>query len=512
MRSYIAVMLIMGLLVVALLVLINISRYADYRAYHNAIAQASTQGVANEITRFVDEKKRLVKLFAANNISLIRQTIENKEDDHYLQQLEAEIAEFFPNYFTVTLTDDNGVPLFEDFDGHVGELCKQDLGMFATTGMQKPRIHPNHEAYHFDVLAPLGDAGEILFVSFHADILGGTLQAAQTPGHQLMLVYENKSKLIEVTADGARINWDRNDYRLSDGEIGRILHETPVNNTVWKAVDLHAPELFSQYRQQLNTQLSVIFISLVVVFTIMLVYLRREERLREAAERHKDEFLSVVSHELRTPLTVIRGALALMAGGKAGEISSKAKDLAARALNNTNRLTFLVDDLLDVRKIESGRMEFCLKETGLKPFLEKCINENRTYGDQHDTTFELQPVVETAKVNIDENRIAQVLANLLSNAAKYGAEKDTVDISVEDSGDSYTISVTDHGPGIPEEFRCRVFSKFAQADASNDRKVKGTGLGLHVVKLIIEHHGGSVGFTTESGKGTTFYFELPKVA
>jgi signal transduction histidine kinase len=502
----------MGVLVVALLVLINISRYADYRAYHNAIALASTQGVANEITRFVDEKKRLVSLFATKNIALIRHAIEHQGDDRYLEQLETEIAEFFPNYFAVTLTDNNGMPLFEDFDGRVGELCKQDLGLFASSGTQKPRIHPNHEAYHFDVLAPVGDAEGVLFVSFHADVLGGTLRAAQTPGHQLMLVYENNSKLIEVTADGARINWDRNDYRLSDEELGRILHETPVENTVWKSIDLRAPELFMQYRQQLNIQLTIIFISLVVVFFIMLVYLRREESLREAAERHKDEFLSVVSHELRTPLTVIRGALALMVGGKAGDISAKANDLAERALHNTNRLTFLVDDLLDVRKIESGKMEFFPKAVNLKSFLQKCIAENKTYGDQYNTTFVLQPIAETAKVNIDENRIAQVLANLLSNAAKYGAEKDVVDVSVDDSGGYYTISVTDHGPGIPEEFRGRVFSKFAQADASNDRTVKGTGLGLHVVQLIVEHHGGSVGFTTETGKGTTFYFELPKVA
>jgi len=386
------------------------------------------------------------------------------------------------------------------------------LALFASSGDQKPRIHPNYEAYHFDVLAPVGNVEGILFVSFHADILGGTLRAAQTPGHQLMLVYENKSKLIEVTADGARINWEREDYRLSDEELSRILYETSVESTVWKSIDLHAPRLFTQYRQQLSIQLIVVFVALLVVFAIMLVYLRREERLREAAERHKDEFLSVVSHELRTPLTVIRGALVLIAGGRAGEISAKAKDLATRAINNTNRLTFLVDDLLDVRKIESGRMEFLLRETYLKSFLEKCVNENKMYGDQHNATFVLHPIADTAKVNIDENRIAQVLANLLSNAAKYGGEQDTVDIVVDDGGDRYKVSVSDHGPGIPEEFRSRVFSKFAQADASNDRKVKGTGLGLHVVRLIVEHHGGSVGFTTETGKGTTFYFELPKVA
>ncbi|KPJ91561.1 MAG: hypothetical protein AMJ53_11400 [Gammaproteobacteria bacterium SG8_11] len=512
MRSYVSVLLIMGVLVVALLVLINISRYADYRAYHNAIALSSTQGVANEITRFVDEKKRLVRLFAAQNIELIRKAIAHTDDELYLGQLQSKVAEFFPNFFAVTLTDNDGVPLFEDFDGRIGEMCKQDLSGFASSGLQAPRIHPNHEAYHFDVLAPVGDAEGILFVSFHADILGGTLQAAQTPGHQLMLVYDNASKLIEVTADGARINWSRDDYRLSDEELGRILHETPVENTVWKSIDLHVPALFANFRHQLNTQLIVIAVSLAIVFAIMLVYLRREERLRERAERHKDEFLSVVSHELRTPLTVIRGALALITGGKAGDISDKAKDLCVRALHNTERLTILVNDLLDVRKIEAGRMEFLLKETNLKSFLEKCVNDNKPYGDQHDTTFVLHPVADDARVNIDEVRIAQVLANLLSNAAKYGAEQDTVDICVDDIGERYKISVTDHGPGIPEEFRSRVFSKFAQADASNDRKVKGTGLGLHVVRLIAEQHGGSVGFTTETGKGTTFYFELLKVA
>jgi len=512
MRSYSSVMLILGVLVAALLGWINVSRYADYRIYHSAIAQAATQGVAEEISHIVAQKQRLVNVFAANHIDLIRSAIHQNDDETHLRRLERKVAEYFPDYFAVTITDNEGKPLFEDFDGRIGAMCQQDLHAFAGTAVQRPRIHPNHEAYHYDVLAPLADSAGILFVSFHADTLGGMLRAAQVPGHQLMLVYETEGKLIEVTADGARINWDRADYRLSSQELSRLLHQTPVENTAWQSIDLHTPELFDRYRRQLVTQLVMILVALAVVFTIMLAYLRREENLREQAEKHKDEFLSVVSHELRTPLTVIRGALGLIVGGKAGDIGDKVRDLSARALHNTNRLTFLVDDLLDVRKIESGRMEFYKKEMPLSRFLEKCVSDNKPYADQYNTTFELRPPGDTAVVNIDENRIAQVLANLLSNAAKYGADNDTIDVSVDDRGDRYRINVTDHGPGIPEEFRSRVFSKFAQADARDNRTVKGTGLGLYVVRLIVEHHDGMVGFVTETGKGTTFYFELPKVA
>ena len=358
-------------------------------------------------------------------------------------------------------------------------------------------------------MAPIGNNEGILFISFHADILGGTFKAAQSPGHQLILAYEDNDNLIEVTADGARINWERSDYRLSPDELSRILHKTPVAETVWHAIDLHGPDLFVDYRSQLNIQMLFIF-SLYALFTlIMSLYLRRAERLRQAAEAHKDEFLSAVSHELRTPLTVIHGALGLIAGGLTGDITEKTKDLAQKALANTQRLTFLVNDLLDVQKIEAGKMEYHFKAVALKPFLERCIAENKLYGAQHNARYTLHPIPDSARVNIDENRIAQVLANLLSNAAKYGATEDNIDVRVEDTGDSYKIAVADHGKGIPQTLQQRLFEKFSQGDSGNTRATKGTGLGLYLARRIVEQHGCTIGYhSTESG--TTFYFHLPK--
>ncbi len=227
-------------------------------------------------------------------------------------------------------------------------------------------------------------------------------------------------------------------------------------------------------------------------------------------ERMKSEFVSTVSHELRTPLTSIRGSLGLIAGGVAGEISPQVKAMVDIAYNNSERLVRLINDILDMEKIESGKMVFDMTPAALMPLVEQAIEANQSYAEQQGVKFTLKQSLPDGIANVDSDRTIQVLTNLLSNAAKFSPQGGTVDVSVVRRGGRIRVSVEDHGPGISEEFSRRIFQKFAQADSSDTRQKGGTGLGLSISKAIVEHFGGELAFETEVGKGTTFYFDLPE--
>ncbi|HZQ10675.1 MAG TPA: PAS domain S-box protein [Anaerolineae bacterium] len=231
---------------------------------------------------------------------------------------------------------------------------------------------------------------------------------------------------------------------------------------------------------------------------------------RKEVDRLKNEFISTVSHELRTPLTSIRGSLGLIAGGVAGPIPDRAKSMIDIAYKNSERLVRLINDILDIEKIESGKMVFNFKPIELMPLIDQAIEANRAYGAQYQVSFVITESVPGIRINADADRITQVLTNLLSNAAKFSPPGSEVEISVRRVAHGVHVAVHDHGNGIPDEFKNRIFQKFAQADSSDSRQKGGTGLGLSIVKAIVEKHDGTVAFDTIEGVGTTFYFEIPE--
>jgi len=240
------------------------------------------------------------------------------------------------------------------------------------------------------------------------------------------------------------------------------------------------------------------------------VGITRDITERKRGEQMQKEFISTVSHELRTPLTSIRGSLGLILGGVTGELPEKAKALLGIANNNSERLIHLINDILDVEKIAAGKMHFDHTVTELYPVIHQAIESNKGYADELQVSFKMiRGSDQNMMVNIDEKRIAQVMSNLLSNAAKYSPANGQVEISVEGYQGCARISVVDHGKGIPEEFKSRIFSKFSQADSSDTRQKGGTGLGLNITKAIVEQHGGKIGFESGEGQGTIFYVDLP---
>jgi PAS domain S-box-containing protein len=230
---------------------------------------------------------------------------------------------------------------------------------------------------------------------------------------------------------------------------------------------------------------------------------------RKKVDRMKNEFISTVSHELRTPLTSIRGALGLVSGGTAGELPEKAQPLVDIAAKNCDRLIRLINDILDIEKIEANKMEFDLRPLALMPLVEHTVESNRMYATEHGANIVVSDELPGAIVLVDEDRFTQVLTNLLSNAAKYSPEGGTIGVTARTCSGGVRVSVSDEGPGIPEEFHEHIFSKFSQADGSDTRKRGGTGLGLSITRAIVEKLGGQISFETQEDKGTTFHVDLP---
>jgi PAS domain S-box-containing protein len=233
---------------------------------------------------------------------------------------------------------------------------------------------------------------------------------------------------------------------------------------------------------------------------------------RKRMDRLKDEFVSTVSHELRTPLTSISGSLGLLLGGAAGTLPDAAIRLLSIAHSNGKRLVRLINDILDIEKIESGQVVFNFKRVDVRALVEQVIEANRAYADGFGIRVRLDAASQAGDVPADPDRLAQVITNLLSNAIKFSPQDGEVVITTQQRTDLVRISIRDHGSGIPAEFKPRVFEKFAQADASDARQKGGTGLGLSIVREIVVRLGGQVSFADADGGGTVFNVDLPSWA
>jgi PAS domain S-box-containing protein len=229
----------------------------------------------------------------------------------------------------------------------------------------------------------------------------------------------------------------------------------------------------------------------------------------ERTDRLKDEFVSTVSHELRTPLTSIAGSLGLLIGGAAGPLPEPALRLIRIAQNNSQRLVRLINDILDIEKIESGQIVFNFQRLSTRALVEQVIDANRGYADGFRVRVRLDEAAAAGEVYADPDRLSQVIVNLLSNAIKFSPPDGEVDVAIKEDRASVRVAIRDRGNGIPNEFRPRIFEKFAQADVTDARKKGGTGLGLSIVKQIVTRLGGTVAFADAPGGGTAFYFDLP---
>ncbi len=235
----------------------------------------------------------------------------------------------------------------------------------------------------------------------------------------------------------------------------------------------------------------------------------RDVSERRAVERMKDELLAVLGHELRTPLTSIRGSLGLLDGGVLGPLSPRGQRMITIAVSNTDRLIRLLNDVLDVERMQAGRLLLELRPHTAAELIELAVAEMRGLAERSGVQLivgEVDGVVEA-----DADRIVQVLTNLLSNAIKFSGAGAEVRLSATTDGSNVRFSVADQGRGIPADKLEFIFERFHQVDASDARIKGGTGLGLTICKSIVEQHGGRVWAESKLGLGSTFYVELRSV-
>ena len=305
-----------------------------------------------------------------------------------------------------------------------------------------------------------------------------------------------------IWPDGT-VRWLSGTGRIHLGEHGEPVRAVGISQDVTERRTLEA-----QYLQAQKTEAAMLQERNVALEDARSVAEETVKRLKEI-DRLKQEFLSTVSHELRTPLTSIRGSLGLLTSGAVGALPGEAVELVAIADRNAIRLIALINDILDLERLEVGRMELQFGLVSVESVLRRAVESVGTFARQRNVTVDTVAVPEACStIRADADRIVQVLVNLLSNAAKFSPPGSLVTIGVEPGAGWVEFRITDHGRGVPAAYRTAIFDRFRQIETSDAREKGGTGLGLAICKSIVEQHGGTIGVDSEEGNGSTFWFRI----
>ncbi len=253
---------------------------------------------------------------------------------------------------------------------------------------------------------------------------------------------------------------------------------------------------------------SLIFLRLYRKGLDQLDELRRERDRAKSAYEVKSQFVSIVSHELRTPLTSIMGALGLLQSGAFDDAPERAAKVQEIAYKNSKRLADLINDLLDLQKLESGQMTYDFADTNLVDVVTEAVESISGFAETEGITISVNASDDSLMIWADHDRMLQVMANLLSNAVKFSNGADKVVIDLTETDGKARVTVTDFGIGIPENSRDVVFSRFSQVDSSDHRAFDGTGLGMSITEQIVIAHNGVIDYDSAPGQGSTFFVEL----
>jgi PAS domain S-box-containing protein len=242
---------------------------------------------------------------------------------------------------------------------------------------------------------------------------------------------------------------------------------------------------------------------------IYYVGVERDITKEKEIDRSKSEFVSLASHQLRTPLSAINWYSEMLLGGDAGALTDKQKDYTQEIYGSSKRMSNLVGALLNVSRIELGTFAVELKPTKITEIADSCIQEMGSKVKQKNQLIEKQYAPDIPVINVDQNLMRIVFQNLISNSVKYTPDGGKIIVSVQKNDKDLEVKVQDNGYGIPAQQQNKIFRKFFRADNIIPVETDGTGLGLYIVKEVVEKAGGSVRFESEENKGTTFYINLP---
>ena len=292
------ILISLSALIFLVLALVYFDRISSFENSQQAIAHKSGAEVANQISFILKERQRHVQLFLEDNQSLIQQYLIDTENNTKFEEIQHSLRRTFPDYFAFTITDDQGVPLFVDFEGYVGDMCVLDIHTFSKTKKYTARIHPNSYKFHYDVIAESTNEDVkpyFLMVTFEPTELANILKVAQYPGHELMLITDNDPQLLEVTALGGRDKTARDNYRLTPSELSKVLASHSIEHSSWLIADFLQPTFFSEYRKSTMIYLGAFLLTFGLVIGTSFKLLRREEHLRHTAELAREKLLIEVS-------------------------------------------------------------------------------------------------------------------------------------------------------------------------------------------------------------------------
>jgi diguanylate cyclase (GGDEF)-like protein len=292
------ILISLSALIFCVLILVYFDRISSFEDSQKTIAGTSGAEAANQISFILKERQRHVQLFLEDNRSLIQQFLIDTENDTKFEEIQRSLRRTFPNYFAFTITDNQGVPLFDDFEGYVGDMCILDTQSFSKTKRYSARIHPNSYKYHYDVIAESTNEETnpyFLMVTFEPDDLANILKVAQYPGHELMLITDTDPQLLEVTALGGRNKTPRDNYRLTPDELSKILASHSINLSSWIIADFLQPKFLTEYRKSTMVYLGSFLLMFGLVIATSFKLLRKEEHLRHSAELEREILLIEVS-------------------------------------------------------------------------------------------------------------------------------------------------------------------------------------------------------------------------
>lgn len=409
-------------------------------------------------------------------------------DDHFLQQEDAKKANLSSGFSFPILLQNNVFGVMEFYSHEIESPDENLLRMMAAIG---PQISQFIQRKQFEI------------------------ELRQSEAHKSAILNSASDGIITINDKGSIVSFNLETekmfgYSKEDLKNKNINDLIPgVTNRAQEIANKLPVEFLAVNKRGDNFPAELALSGMRMNQRNIFVIIVRDITERKKIEKLKNEFVSVVSHELRTPLTSIRGSLGLVLGGVVGQFSEKAKNLLEIANNNCERLLHLINDILDVEKMESGKMNFNMLPVDISKLVKESISANQMYGEKFGVKIALVETVSDVLVNVDSDRILQVMANLISNAVKFSKQGDTVDVAIKVLNKRVRVSVTDYGAGIPAEFQALVFQKFSQADTTTTRGKGGTGLGLNIARAMIEKMGGTIDFVSAENKQTIFYFDLP---